>query len=103
MLPDFSAEKLRIILGKKRVSVALHESPSRRCIYMNKHAGMGVDPSKALTVPAYVLIAADPYTKTYEEKMRTPDILELESKPSIMFTPVKDKGRTVLPAQSVDP
>ena len=70
---------------------------------MNKHAGKSVDPSKALTVPANVPIA-DPYTKTYEERMTTTDLLELESTPAIMFTHVKGKhGRTVLPTQTVDP
>ena len=37
--------------------------------FLNGHPEKNTDPSKALTVPDYVPIAVNPYTKTYEEVM----------------------------------
>ena len=35
--------------------------------------------------------------------MTTTDLLELESRPAMMITHVKGRGRTVLPAKMIDP
>ena len=103
VLPDFSPERLHIVLGQKRASVTLREPPSSSRSYLREHPEKNTDPSKALTVPEHVPIAVDPYTKSYEEVMTTTDLLELESKPAMMVTQVKGKGRTLLPAKMVDP
>ena len=71
--------------------------------YLSEHPEKNTDRSKALTVAEHVPIAVDPYTKAYEEVMTTTDLLELESRPAMMITHVKGRGRTVLPAKMVDP
>ena len=101
MITDFSPERLHIVLGKKRASVTLREPQSRN--YLSEHPEKNTDPSKALTVPEHVPFAVDPYTEAYEEVMTTTDLLELESRPAMMITHVKGRGRTVLPAKMVDP
>ena len=88
MLPDFSAERLHIVLGKKRASVSLCEPSSSSRKHLKEHPEKNTDPSKALTVPDYVPIAVGPYTKAYEEVMTT-DLLELESRPAMMITMLK--------------
>ena len=103
MLPDFSPERLHIVLGNKRASVTLREPPSSSRSYSSEHPEKNTDPSKALTVPEHVPIAVDPYTKAYVEVMTTTDLLELESRPAMMITHVKGRGRTVLSAKMVDP
>ena len=103
MLHDFSPERLYIVLGNKRASVTLREPPSSSRSYLSEHPEKNTDPSKALTVPEHVPIAGDPYRKAYEEVMTTTDLLVLESRPAMMITHVKGRGRTVLPAKMVDP
>ena len=98
MLLDFSPERLHNILGKKEL-----QPPSSSRNHLKEHPEKNTDPSKALTVPDNVPIAVGPYTKAYEEVMTTTDLLELESRPAIMITHVKGRGRTVLPAKMVDP
>ena len=83
--------------------MTLREPPSSNRSYLSEHPEKNTDPSKAHTVPEPVPIAVDPYTKAYEEVMTTTDLLELESRPAMMITHVKGRGRTVLPAKMIDP
>ena len=83
--------------------MTLPEPPKSNRNYLSEHTKKNTDPSKALTVPDYVSIGVHPYTKTYEEVMTTTYLLELQSKPAMMVTHVKGRGRTVLPVKLLDP